>query len=92
MISDSTLYSLSIFLGSLAMLLIILYHYLEVNSHDDDDSNDNSEKTPSDPAGLADEKAGGVAAGKPAPQARNASASFDKSITAGSLNKGGGSS
>lgn len=32
MISDNDLYTLSIFLGSLAMLLIILYHFLEVNS------------------------------------------------------------
>ncbi len=78
------------------MLLIILYHFLEVNSRDDDDNNNNndsSEKTPSDPAGLADEKAGvAAAAGKPAPQARNASAGFDKSITAGSMNKSGGGS
>jgi len=35
MISDSDLYSLAIFLGSAAMLLIILYHYLEVNAIDD---------------------------------------------------------
>ncbi len=92
MISDSTLYSLSIFLGSLAMLLIVLYHYLEVNSHDDD-NNDTSEKTPADLAGLADEKADVVGAGKPAPQARNTSAGFEKSnMTAGSMNKGGGSS
>ncbi|MCJ1351803.1 MAG: hypothetical protein MMC33_001787 [Icmadophila ericetorum] len=35
MISDSQLYTLAIFLGSLAMLLIVLYHWLEVNSKDD---------------------------------------------------------
>lgn len=34
MISDKGLYSLSVFLGSLAMLLIILYHFLQVNSRD----------------------------------------------------------
>ena len=34
MISDSTLYTLAIFLGSAAMLLIVLYHFLEVNSED----------------------------------------------------------
>src|SRR5262245_15169309 len=34
MISDNQLYSLAIFLGSAAMLLIILYHFLEVNSED----------------------------------------------------------
>lgn len=35
MISDSQLYTLAIFLGSLAMLLIVLYHWLEINSKDD---------------------------------------------------------
>jgi hypothetical protein len=34
MISDSQLYSLAIFLGSASMLLIVLYHFLEVNSED----------------------------------------------------------
>jgi len=32
MITDAQLYSLAIFLGSAAMLLIVLYHFLEVNS------------------------------------------------------------
>lgn len=50
MISDNTLYSLSIFLGSLAMLLIVLYHFLEINAHDDPDPNDS--------AGLRHEKLG----------------------------------
>ena len=36
MISDDGLNSLAIFLGSLAMLLIVLYHFLEVNAIDDD--------------------------------------------------------
>ena len=34
MISDNELYSLAIFLGALSMLLIVLYHFLEVNSDD----------------------------------------------------------
>ncbi|KLJ13758.1 hypothetical protein EMPG_11320 [Blastomyces silverae] len=34
MISDDQLYQLAIFLGSCAMLLIVLYHYLEVNAKD----------------------------------------------------------
>jgi hypothetical protein len=34
MISDSQLYTLAIFLGSSAMILIVLYHFLEVNSED----------------------------------------------------------
>lgn len=35
MISDDDLYTLAIFLGSLAMLLIVLYHFLEVNAIND---------------------------------------------------------
>ncbi|KAF2002962.1 hypothetical protein P154DRAFT_430093 [Amniculicola lignicola CBS 123094] len=34
MISDNQLYTLAIFLGSSAMLLIVLYHFLEVNSEE----------------------------------------------------------
>lgn len=37
MITDDQLYSLAIFLGSAAMLLIVLYHFLEVNAVDDAD-------------------------------------------------------
>lgn len=36
MISDNDLYSLAIFLGSFSMLLIVLYHFLEVNAKEDD--------------------------------------------------------
>lgn len=32
MISDGDLYRLAIFLGSAAMLLIVVYHFLEVNT------------------------------------------------------------
>lgn len=32
MITDDQLYSLAIFLGSIAMLLIVVYHFLEVNA------------------------------------------------------------
>ncbi|KAI4174418.1 MAG: hypothetical protein LQ343_002355 [Gyalolechia ehrenbergii] len=35
MISDNDLYTLAVFLGCLSMLLIILYHFLEVNAIDD---------------------------------------------------------
>lgn len=34
MISDNSLYSLAVFLGSAAMLLIVLYHFLEINAKD----------------------------------------------------------
>ncbi|SPQ27594.1 6b62bb64-1f68-4029-84d7-ffaabda615cb [Thermothielavioides terrestris] len=37
MISDSELYRLAIFLGSAAMILIILYHFFEVNADKDED-------------------------------------------------------
>lgn len=37
MISDTSLYSLAIFLGSLSMLLIVLYHTLDINGFFDDD-------------------------------------------------------
>lgn len=53
MISDTQLYSLAIFLGSLSMLLIIIYHFLEVNA-----------KSSGDPAGqpvLSDERKADVA-------------------------------
>jgi oligosaccharyl transferase complex subunit OST4 len=34
MITDEQLYSLALFLGAAAMLLIVLYHFLEVNAQD----------------------------------------------------------
>ena len=34
MISDDDLYSMAIFLGTAAMLLIVLYHFLEINAKD----------------------------------------------------------
>ncbi|MCJ1309837.1 hypothetical protein MMC25_003498 [Agyrium rufum] len=38
MITDNQLYSLAIFLGSFAMVLIIIYHWLEVNAIDTPES------------------------------------------------------
>ncbi|GAW15281.1 hypothetical protein ANO14919_046900 [Xylariales sp. No.14919] len=35
MISDNDLHSLAIFLGSVAMILIVVYHFFEVNSQDE---------------------------------------------------------
>lgn len=35
MISDNDLYRLAIFLGSAAMLMIVLYHFLEINATED---------------------------------------------------------
>jgi hypothetical protein len=45
MITDSELYQLAIFLGSAAMILIILYHFLEVNA-DEDERTPLKEKAP----------------------------------------------
>lgn len=42
MISDNDLYSLAIFLGSLAMLLIVIYHFLEINANKANDEGKNS--------------------------------------------------
>jgi oligosaccharyl transferase complex subunit OST4 len=41
MISDDELYRLAIFLGSAAMLLIILYHFLEINAVEEPEVNSN---------------------------------------------------
>ncbi|KAK8107821.1 Oligosaccharyltransferase subunit ost4p [Apiospora kogelbergensis] len=35
MISDDDLYKLAIFLGSVSMVLIVVYHFFEVNSVED---------------------------------------------------------
>jgi oligosaccharyl transferase complex subunit OST4 len=34
MITDSQLYTLALFLGALSMVLIVLYHWLEINAKD----------------------------------------------------------
>ena len=44
MITDDGLNSLAIFLGSLAMLLIVLYHFLEVNAVEEDGKATRNEK------------------------------------------------
>ncbi|RMJ25941.1 Oligosaccaryltransferase [Aspergillus sp. HF37] len=36
MISDSDLHRLAIFLGSCSMMMVVLYHFLQVNAHDDE--------------------------------------------------------
>ncbi|KAI1210280.1 Oligosaccaryltransferase-domain-containing protein [Annulohypoxylon truncatum] len=36
MISDDDLYTLALFLGSVAVVLIVLYHFFEVNSREDE--------------------------------------------------------
>ena len=60
MISDAGLNSLAIFLGSLSMLLIVLYHFLEVNAKDDGSAPDT---TAIEKAGAKAEVAGKVGLG-----------------------------
>lgn len=45
MISDASLYSLALLLGSAAMLMIILYHFLEINSDEHDQHTTTSTNT-----------------------------------------------
>jgi len=52
MISDNDLYTLAVFLGSLSMLLIVLYHFLEVNAIEDDATT----TTPIDKATMPSDK------------------------------------
>ncbi|KAF2460818.1 Oligosaccaryltransferase-domain-containing protein [Lineolata rhizophorae] len=52
MISDTSLYTLAVFLGSASMLLIVLYHFLEVNAKDTAALSD-ERKADSLPAGAA---------------------------------------
>lgn len=55
MISDAQLYSLALFLGAAAMLLIVLYHFLEVNAKD---SEPLSKERQADAVPQAQQKAG----------------------------------
>ena len=58
MITDDELYQLAIFLGSCAMLLIILYHYLEVNAKDSTPLSSSSSVAGSSENGSSSGKAG----------------------------------
>ncbi|KAI8634219.1 hypothetical protein F5Y19DRAFT_412431 [Xylariaceae sp. FL1651] len=54
MISDDDLYRLAIFLGSVAMILIVVYHFFEVNSQEDGALTQKATKTtPAQPAAAA---------------------------------------
>lgn len=46
MISDGDLYRLAIFLGSCAMMMIVLYHFLDVNARDDNETENTKSKQP----------------------------------------------
>lgn len=45
MITDNDLHRLAVFLGSCAMLLIVLYHFLEVNAKEDDEDTTSTVKS-----------------------------------------------
>ncbi|KAJ5128033.1 hypothetical protein N7448_008812 [Penicillium atrosanguineum] len=44
MISDGDLYRLAIFLGSCAMMMIVFYHFLDVNARDDNETENTKSK------------------------------------------------
>ena len=46
MISDADLYRLAMFLGSCSMMMVVLYHFLEVNAQDDE----SDQQTPATPS------------------------------------------
>lgn len=46
MISDGDLYRLAIFLGSCAMMMIVLYHFLDVNARDEKEPADTKAAKP----------------------------------------------
>jgi len=56
MISDGDLYRLAIFLGSCAMMMIVLYHFLDVNARDDETS-DNAKSKSTKPSRTTAESA-----------------------------------
>lgn len=49
MISDSQLYTLALFLGAASMMLIVVYHWLEVNAKDDISSSRKADAIPATP-------------------------------------------
>ncbi|KAL4988073.1 Oligosaccaryltransferase-domain-containing protein [Aspergillus falconensis] len=64
MITDNDLHRLAVFLGSCAMMMIVLYHFLEVNAKEDEDAAtmvENS-KRPTDSRTAATATAGGLSA------------------------------
>ncbi|KAI1804544.1 Oligosaccaryltransferase-domain-containing protein [Daldinia bambusicola] len=60
MISDDDLYSLAIFLGSVAMILIVLYHFFEVNSQDSALSEKAAKTVPSQQPAAVGKQSGGA--------------------------------
>ncbi|KAI1471356.1 Oligosaccaryltransferase-domain-containing protein [Daldinia caldariorum] len=60
MISDDDLYSLAVFLGSAAMILIVLYHFFEVNSQDSALSEKAAKAVPSQQPAAVGKQPGGT--------------------------------
>lgn len=86
MISDNDLYRLAMFLGSCAMMLIVLYHFLEVNSRDDEaDGQQNNAKTSKNAGSGADKTLNmGIASdGVPLPAAAAAAGGSGSSAIGG---------
>jgi len=57
MISDDDLYKLAIFLGSVAMILIVVYHFFEVNSQENALPPKAAKATPAQPANAGAKQA-----------------------------------
>ncbi|KAJ5102392.1 hypothetical protein NUU61_004614 [Penicillium alfredii] len=53
MISDNDLYRLAIFLGTCAMMMIVLYHFLDVNARDDETESTDGVKPSKNVAGSS---------------------------------------
>lgn len=45
MISDNDLYRLAVFLGAIAMLLIVFYHFLEINTKEGEQPDEKKAET-----------------------------------------------
>ncbi|KKK16365.1 hypothetical protein P175DRAFT_0454708 [Aspergillus ochraceoroseus IBT 24754] len=67
MITDDELHRLAVFLGSCAMMMIVLYHFLEVNAKDDEDTVNATKKSAggvtATGSATSTEAAGGSSAG-----------------------------
>lgn len=61
MISDADLYRLAIFLGSCSMMMVVLYHFLEVNAQDDEPDTQASTGNTSKASGNGESMATGAA-------------------------------
>ena len=60
MISDGALYQLALFLGAAAMLMIVVYHFLEVNSDEHQQTTEQAPTIKDSAAGKLNSAVGGI--------------------------------